>query len=229
MRLGLPGGVSLPRLPRLPRLLVAALAVAMLAGCSSGGSAQSGPGPSSSASELNDHTDSTYAGLGLIPAQPRPQFSLTDTAGKPYRFGAVTAGKPTLLYFGYTHCPDVCPTTLADITQALQRVPAAIRSVTQVVFVTTDVKRDTPAVLASYLSKFDPGLPNRVVGLTGTQSQIDAAQVAAHVTLASDEGQTHAAQVLLYGSDDYARVAFLQSDNETDQIAHDLSLVAGLK
>jgi protein SCO1/2 len=216
--------------PLRPRALLLALVVpVLLAGCSSGGSSSNGGGPSSSASELNDHTDSTYSGLGVTPAQPRPQFTLTDTAGKPYRFGAVTAGKPTLLYFGYTHCPDVCPTTLADITQALQRVPASIRSATQVVFVTTDVKRDSSAVLASYLSKFDPGLPNRFVGLTGSQSQIDAAQVAAHVTLASDDGQTHAAQVLLYGSDDYARVAFLQSDNEVDQIAHDLSLVAGIK
>ena len=212
------------------RWLTAILAAAVLvAGCTSGNGATPSSGGSSAPSELNDHTDSSYAGLGLDPAQPRPQFTLTDTAGKPYRFGAVTAGKPTLLYFGYTHCPDVCPTTLADITQALQRVPAAVRSATQVVFVTTDVKRDTPAVLSSYLSKFDPGLPNRFVGLTGSQSAIDAAQAAAHVTLATDEGQTHAAEVLLYGSDDYARVAFLQSDNEVDQIAHDLSLVAGTK
>jgi protein SCO1/2 len=207
--------------------IAALLAAALLAaGCSSSG----GKAPSTNTpSELNDHTDSQYQGLGLTPAQPRPQFTLTDTAGKPYKFGTVTAGKPTLLYFGYTHCPDVCPTTLADITLALQQVPAAIRSATQVVFVTTDVKRDTPTVLGTYLSKFDPGLPNHFIGLTGSQSDIDAAQVAAHVTLASDDGQTHAAQVLLYGSDDYARVAFLQSDNETDQIAHDLSLVAGIK
>ena len=210
-------------------LAAAVAAAVLLAGCSSSGGASPSSGGSSSPSELNDHTDSTYAGLGLDPAQPRPQFTLTDTAGKPYRFGTVTAGKPTLLYFGYTPCPDVCPTTLADITQALQRVPAAVRSATQVVFVTTDVKRDTPAVLSSYLSKFDPGLPNRFVGLTGSQSAIDAAQVAAHVALASDDGQTHAAQVLLYGSDDYARVAFLQSDDEVDQIAHDLSLVTGTK
>lgn len=203
-----------------------AAAVLLVAGCSS---SSKGSNPSSSPSELNDHTDSQYQGLGLTPAQPRPQFTLTDTAGKPYKFGTVTAGKPTLLYFGYTHCPDVCPTTLADITLALQQVPAAVRSATQVVFVTTDVKRDTPTVLGTYLSKFDPGLPNKFIGLTGSQSDIDAAQVAAHVTLASDDGQTHAAQVLLYGSDDYARVAFLQSDNETGQIAHDLPLVAGIK
>ena len=75
-------------------------------------------------------------------------------------------------------------------------------------------------------AEFDPGLPNPFVGLTGSQAQIDAAQVAAHVTLAEDEGQTHAAQVLLYGSDDYAHVAFLQSTDESAQMTHDLALVA---
>jgi protein SCO1/2 len=83
-------------------------------------------------------------------------------------------------------------------------------------------------VLKAYLAQFDPGLPNPFVGLTGSQAQIDAAQVAAHVTLAEDDGQTHSAEVLLYGSDDYAHVAFLQSDNETGQITHDLAMVSKL-
>jgi protein SCO1/2 len=204
------------------RLLLALLAVFAVAGCSAG---TAGSTPSPSGSELNDHTDPTYSGLGLTPPQPRPQFTLTDQNGQPYNFGRATAGKPTLLYFGYTHCPDVCPTTLADIAQALQAVPSAIRDQTQVVFVTTDVKRDKPAVLKAYLSQFDAGLPNRFVGLAGTQAQIDTAQAAAHVALASDDGQTHAAQVLLYGSDDYARVAFLESTDETAQITHDLPLI----
>lgn len=214
--------------------VLAGLSLLALVGCSSGskgasaseGASDSG-GASASASELNDHTDQTYSGLGLTPPQPRPQFTLTDQSGAAYKFGTVTKGKPTLLYFGYTHCPDVCPTTLADITQALQAVPAAVRDRTQVVFVTTDVKRDTPAVLKAYLAQFDAGLPNRFVGLSGTQSQVDAAQVAAHVTLAEDEGQTHSAQVLLYGSDDYARVSFLESTDEAGQIRHDLPLIAG--
>jgi protein SCO1/2 len=213
---------------RLRAALVALPAVLVLAGCASG---SGGPGPSSATapSELNDHTDSTYQGLGLVPPQPRPQFTLTDTAGKTFKFGTETAGKPTLLFFGYTKCPDVCPTTLADISNALRSVPEAVRAVTQVVFVTTDVKRDTAAVLKNYLAKFDPGLPNRFIGLRGTQTAIDAAQVAAHVTLAEDEGQTHSSEVLLYGSDDYARVAFLQSNNESAQVAHDLPLVADIK
>jgi protein SCO1/2 len=199
----------------------------LLAACSS--PSRSGAGAAASASELNDHNaNSTFSGLGLDPAQPRPNFTLTESGtGKAFSFGTATAGKPTLLYFGYTNCPDVCPTTMADIAVALSKVPAKVRDETQVVFVTTDVKRDSGDVLARYLAKFDTGLGNKFIGLYGTQNAIDAAQVAAHVTLAEDEGQQHSAEVLLYGSDDYARVAFLQSDNEQDVIAHDLPLVAG--
>jgi protein SCO1/2 len=207
------------------RLLVAsiALAAAALTACTS-----SSKGADPKPSELNDHaSQSPYQGLGLVPPQPRPSFTLTDTAGKAFKFGTETAGKPTLLYFGYTQCPDVCPTTLADIANALSSVPAGARVKTQVVFVTTDVKNDTGPVIKSYLSKFDVGLPTQFIGLYGTQAAIDTAQVAAHVTLAEDGGKQHAAQVLLYGSDDYAHVSFLQSNNETTQIAHDLQVIAG--
>jgi protein SCO1/2 len=210
-----------------PRLAAVLLLVVALAGCASGNAGT--PKASPSASELNDHAGGGYAGLGLAPPQPRPQFTLTDTAGRTFRFGAQTAGKPTLLFFGYTTCPDVCPTTLADIANGLREVPETVRKATQVVFVTTDVKHDTAAVLKSYLAKFDPGLPNRFIGLRGSQSEVDAAQVAAHVTLAEDEGRTHSSEVLLYGSDDYARVAFLQSTNQAEQVAHDLPLVADTK
>lgn len=212
----------------MSRLVAALLAVVLLAGCGSSGGAAT-PQASPAASELNDHAGGAYDGLGLDPPQPRPQFSLTDTAGSEFRFGTRTAGKPTLLFFGYTNCPDVCPTTLADIALALQQVPDAVRRRTQVVFVSTDVKRDTAAVLKAYLAKFDTGLPNRFIGLRGSQGEVDAAQVAAHVTLAEDEGQTHSSQVLLYGTDDYARVAFLQSTNQAAQVAHDLPLVADTK
>jgi protein SCO1/2 len=206
------------------RVAVVMVGLAVLAGCASAGS-KAQPAPS----ELKAGSGSTYQGVGLTPPQPRPQFTLKDTSGKTFRFGTDTAGMPTLLFFGYTNCPDVCPTTLADVANALKAVPSKVRSVTQVVFVTTDVKHDTGPVLAAYLRKFDSEVPRRFVGLYGTQAQIDAAQVASHITLAEDGGQTHSAQVLLYGSDDYARVSFLQSNNEADQIAHDLPLVAGIK
>ena len=194
-------------------------ALLLVAACSSGHG-------SPKRSELNDNIKAgPYDGFGLIPPQPRPSFTLTDTDGKPFSFSH-TAGHPTLLYFGYTHCPDVCPATMADIGQAIGQVPAGLRKQIDVVFVTTDVKHDTGPVIAAWLRHFDTGLPNRFIGLTGSQAQVDTAQAAAHVQLAEDEGQLHAADVLLYGADDYAHVKYLQSDNESDQIAHDLPLVA---
>jgi protein SCO1/2 len=199
---------------------VAALSFVLLAGCSSSAGGQPGP------SDLNNQPSvGPYQGFGLVPPLPRPSFTLTDTDGKRFSFSR-TGGRPTLLYFGYTHCPDVCPTTMADIAQAVSEAPPAVRARTDVVFVTTDVRRDTRAAIAAWLRHFDTALPNRFIGLTGTQAQVDAAQAAAHVELAEDGGQTHAADVLLYGADDYAHVKYLQSDNEADQIAHDLPLIA---
>lgn len=203
--------------------LAAVLALLLAAGCSS----SNAPSAQRSASDLNDHPGTgPYQGFGLVPPLPRPSFTLTDTDGRPFAFGARTVGRPTLLYFGYTRCPDVCPTTMLDIRNALLGLPTGLRSEVGVVFVSTDVKHDTGPVISAWLDKFDTGLPNRFVGLHGSQVQIDTAQAAAHVQLAEDEGQQHAAEVLLYGSDDYARVQFLQNTNQAEQIAHDLPLVA---
>jgi protein SCO1 len=74
-------------------------------------------------------------------------------------------GRPFLVYFGYTHCPDVCPTTLAQISDVLRLLPdRPIRAL----FVTVDPERDTPALMADYVSSFDP----RIVGLSGTPDEI---------------------------------------------------------
>jgi protein SCO1 len=209
---------------RRTAVVAAALALAAaLAGCTSAAK----PDQTVRVSELNGVASSgPYQGLGLQPPQPRPSFTLTDAAGKDFSFGEQTAGHPTLLFFGYTNCPDVCPTTMFDISAALRSLPVALQRRTYVVLVTTDVKHDTGVVLTKWLSNFTAGTSATFVGLNGTQAQIDAAQTAAHVTLAEDDGQTHSAQVLLYGADDYARVTYLQSTNEQHQIAHDLPLVA---
>ena len=205
---------------------VLAAAALALAGCSSSGSGTGGGTPAPSA--LNDRPPSSkYAGFELSTPRPRPSFTLTDTQGKPFAFGSVTAGHPTLLFFGYTHCPDECPTTMADIRLGLSKVPVALQKRTYVVFVSTDVKRDTGPVLAAWLKRFSDGVDATFVGLRGTQQQIDAAQAAAHVFLAQDGGETHSTQVLLYGPDDYAHVSFVISGNEASQIAHDLPLVPG--
>jgi protein SCO1/2 len=204
------------------RLLTVLVGAALLiAACSS-----SSPQPKPS-ELLGQNQSGKYAGAGLTPPQPRPSFTLTDTAGKPFAFGTQTAGHPTFLYFGYTNCPDVCPATMADIAIALSRVPAAIARDTYVVFVTTDIKHDTAPVIKQWLANFSHGSRATWVGLRGSQAQIDAAQAAAHITLATDAGQTHSAQALLYGPDDYAHVTFLQSNSERQAIEHDLPIIAG--
>ncbi len=77
-------------------------------------------------------------------------------------------GKAVLLYFGYTFCPDVCPTTLATIRAALQELPADQRERVQVIMISVDPERDTPRRLAEYTRYFDPSF----IGLTGTPDQL---------------------------------------------------------
>ena len=167
-----------------------------------------------------------YAGLDLAEPYRRPTFTLTDTTGAAYDFKAATTGRPTLLFFGYTNCPDVCPTTMADVAVALRGVDPELAAAVRVVFVTTDPGFDTPDVLGEYLGRFDADLPTRFVGLTGEQDLIDQAQLSAGVPLAEDEGRLHSSLLLLYGPDDEAQVAF-DAGNTARDIADDLRAVAG--
>jgi protein SCO1 len=85
-------------------------------------------------------------------------------------------GKWLVIYFGYTFCPDVCPTTMMEIAGALKALGPRAEAV-QAIFITVDPQRDTPNVLNEYLKSFDP----RLIGLTGTPAQIAAAAKAFHV------------------------------------------------
>ena len=93
-------------------------------------------------------------------------FSLTDQTGK-----AVTekdfVGRPTLVFFGFTHCPDICPTKLFEMTQMLDKLGSDADKV-NVAFITVDPARDTQALLATYLGSFHP----RIRGLTGSEADV---------------------------------------------------------
>jgi protein SCO1 len=96
-------------------------------------------------------------------------FHLVDENGKPFSDQNMR-GKPYLVFFGYTHCPDICPTTLFDMSQLFRKLgPDADRA--GALFITVDPDRDTASVLKNYLASFDPHLR----GLTGDQKAIDQA------------------------------------------------------
>lgn len=95
-------------------------------------------------------------------------FQLVDMAGRPVTEKALI-GKPTAVFFGFTYCPEVCPTTLTELTAALRDIgPAA--DWLNVVFISVDPERDTPAQMKTYLSNFDP----RIRGFTGTPEAVAA-------------------------------------------------------
>jgi len=95
-------------------------------------------------------------------------FTLTDQDGRAFSDRDL-AGKPYLVFFGFTHCPDVCPTTLFDVSEVMRNLgPDADK--TAALFISVDPERDTPAVLKDYLSSFDP----HVRGLTGEPAQLAA-------------------------------------------------------
>jgi protein SCO1/2 len=166
-----------------------------------------------------------YRGGLVSPPLPKPKIVLTDTSGAPYDLSVKTEGYVTLLFFGYAHCPDMCPLQMQVIAQALRKVPADIAAQFKVVFVTTDPQRDTPAVLRSWLDHFD----KHFIGLTGSQAAIDAAQTAANLDPAqksaatpnSAYGVNHAAFALAYTKDNLAHVIYPVGVKAED-LAHDL-------
>jgi protein SCO1/2 len=173
--------------------------------------------------------ETPYRGGMVSPPQPKPKFTLTDTFGAPFDLLAKTHGYVTLLFFGYTHCPDLCPLQVSMIAQALKEIPPAIADQFMVVFVTTDPERDSPQVLRSWLDHFD----KRFIGLTGSEAGIDSAQFAANITPAkkstvrSDGAYEvgHAAFVLAYTKDNLAHVIYPVGMKQEDWV-HDLPYLA---
>ena len=155
----------------------------------------------------------------------RPDFSLTDTSGAPFSFGTQTAGELTILFYGYTHCPDVCPLTMVTLAQALDEAQVAAR----VVFVTTDPARDTPERLRSWLDNFDP----RFVGLTGSEAAVDEAQKLVGMSPAIREAPDangnyavgHGAGVYVFTPDDQAHLVY-PSGTRQEEWVNDLPRIA---
>lgn len=119
---------------------------------------------------VSEEPGSDKAAIVLDKPFEKPDLVLTDTNGKKYDLRKETQGKPTLIYFGYTHCPDICQIVMSTIAGAVTRLDDARKKDVQVVFVTTDPARDTGPVLREYLDRFNPAF----VGVTGRLSRIIA-------------------------------------------------------
>jgi len=111
----------------------------------------------------NVEQDDTFKGAEPVTPYEMPDLSLTATNGRDFNLVTDTAYPVTIVFFGYTHCRDVCLLVMSDLTQAMLQLPDEVREQTQLVFITTDPARDTPAVLRSYLDGYDDDF----VGLTG--------------------------------------------------------------
>ncbi|GAA3909059.1 SCO family protein [Streptomyces gulbargensis] len=155
-------------------LIVAAVAIVAALGITAAVGLNGGddkPAPSGAVAQVSGGTTTTKAATVLDRPFTKPDLVLTDTKGETYDLRERTQGKPTLIYFGYTHCPDVCPLTMSNIAVAKKKLPKADQEKLQVVFVTTDPERDTAAELAKWLpAAGDPSF----VGLTGDFSAIQA-------------------------------------------------------
>lgn len=148
-------------------------------------------------------------------------FALIDQNGRTVR-DSDFAGRYRLVYFGYSFCPDICPTDLQTIGRALRRfeqqAPARAKRV-QPIFITVDPARDTPAILKLYVANFHP----RLVGLTGTPEQIDRVRSAHGIPATIPEGQgkdylvDHARLTTLFGPEGQP-IAFLPADDGVDAV-----------
>jgi protein SCO1/2 len=164
----------------------------------------------------------SYNGYVQRPALAKPAVVWQRTDGTPFDLRRQTEGRVTLLFFGYTHCPDICPMQLTNIAAAFNRIGADTAAKIQVLFVTIDPKRDTGEVLNRWVHAIDP----RFVALRGDTASINAALASFGLTPPSDAPQSatifsHASSVLAFTRDDSAHFAY-PSNVSPEAWAHDL-------
>jgi protein SCO1/2 len=129
-----------------------------------------------------------------VPPRPAPALQLTDQDGQPFDLTSLR-GAPVLVFFGYTHCADICPTTMADLRSAVRLVASPVH----VVFVTIDPDRDNAAAMKQYVDYYQAGF----IGLTGSDAQIAAAAAAWGVSYAKLPADAAGNYVMDHSTDVY--------------------------
>jgi protein SCO1/2 len=168
-----------------------------------------------------------YAGTILTEPYVAPDEPLSDTAGGPFSLAADTDRRLTLVFFGYTRCPDICQVVMSSLASAMTRLDASVREQVDVVFVTTDPSRDDEATLREYLDRFDPTF----IGLTGDLPTI--VDVGLDLGVAVEKGErlpsggyevTHGTQVIGIDGGDRAPIVWTHGTSAA-QFADDITLL----
>ncbi|KJY39595.1 MULTISPECIES: SCO family protein [Streptomyces] len=178
---------------RTTRVTVAALAVAAALTLTACGSE-----PAKNNASVTQITGEKKTGAATVLDRPfdKPDLVLTDTTGKPWSLREQTKGRPTLIYFGYTNCPDVCPLTMSNIAVAKKALPKEDQDKLQVVFVTTDPERDTPDSLGAWLRAQDTAF----TGLTGDFGKIQAAARSLGIGIEAPKKEPDGSIVSMHGA-----------------------------
>ncbi len=171
--------------------------------------------------------------MGTVLPEPmaKEDFVLTATDGTPFDFRKETDGYLTFLFFGYTHCPDVCPVHMANLGAVLERLDPVSASKIKVVFVSTDPERDSLERIRSWLDRFDRSF----IGLRGDIGTVNRIQESFGIPK-SIKGKTdqrgeyqvgHAAYVVAFTADNQGRVLYPFGTRQSDW-AHDIPLLLEL-
>ena len=204
----------------------AALAVAAAAGCASSTAATRASNGSPGMVLINTSQNDG----NIITPVVKPSGTLTADDGRSFNLRADTRGIVTLLYFGYTHCPDLCPLTMSNTSVAMRMLPRADQAKIRVLFVSVDPGRDTLPRLRSWLGGFDPAF----IGLRGPLPEVEAFERQTGLPLgpvyqdsAGYVQLDHATEMFAYSTNNVAHEAFFPSTPPAE-MAHDLKLlVAG--
>jgi protein SCO1 len=158
-----------------------------------------------------------FAGTPLDPVYTVPDVPLTDTSGEPFSLAADTDKRLTLVFFGYTRCPDICPAVLNRLASALTRLDEEQRSEVDVVMVSSDPEHDTPAILADYLDDIDESF----IGLTSDFDTVVEVGRSLAVGIDREDPGGHTTQIMGVDVADEAPVYWGQ-DTTPAQFASDI-------
>lgn len=222
--------MSFTRPLRSAVLTLAVAAVTLVAaGCAAASSQDVTVTPVSPKSSSDYRGDQLSTPVALSSADLSATFQ--DSTGGTTSLAQLQATGLMLVYFGYTNCPDVCPTTMSDLGQALNNLPEKVQNETQVVFVTSDPADDTPPVMQAWLAHFDSGLARPFIGLTSTLTQIDTVAKSLGIPLSPPVTEPngsisveHGAQTLAFEGNK-ATVMWL-ADTSVADYSHDISKLA---